>query len=288
MTRRWLSIPLLILGVFLASCGEQAALPGRAFEGTITQVIKLPGIAKGMAGEGSQGSALLAAMSNVNMKIYAREDKVAYEFAAMGGLMKFKTIIDRNTRTITMLTPDKKAIVTDLRQMDSMRRILDDSLNKSNQLDSLADAIPQPTGKKMEINGFEVEEYVGKMQGMDVQMWLTSDPRMQFYDVIRDAVLGRQRTGLGGLEEFFALLMPLSKGKVPVQFSAKLNGEVFATSELTKLEETAIDDEVFEIPAGYQVIKGTSESSGSRSISIDTSSAETDTTETFITGKPSK
>jgi hypothetical protein len=277
-------LPILLLSMSLASCGEQAAIPGKAFEGTITQIIKVPGVAKAMGGDAGQGGALLAAASNVNLKIYAREDKVAYEMAVMGGLFKIKTIIDRATRTITVLTPDKKALVTDLRAMDSMRKILDDTLNAGDKLDSIAQSIPQPTGKKMEINGFEAEEYVGKINGMDVEMWLTSDPRMQFYEILRDALLGRQRTGMGGVEEIFALMMPLSKGKVPVQFTAKMNGEIFATSEMTELEEMELDDDIFSIPAGYEIVKESHISKGTRT-SKDTLSTS-DTAKPFITGKP--
>jgi hypothetical protein len=291
MKRSSLLFPLLLLSVILSSCAEQAAMPGRAFEGTITQIIKVPGLANAMGGEAGGGGAMMAAASNVNMKIYAREDKLAYEMAVMGGLFKIKTIIDRSSRTITMLMPNKQAFVTDLRSMDSMRKIIDDSLNTGNHLDSLAQNIPKPTGKKMEINGFEVEEYVSKVEGMDVQMWMTSDPRMQFYEIIQDAMLGRQRTGMGGIEEAFAMLMPLSKGKIPVQLTAKLNGEIFATSELTKIEEMELDDEIFAIPAGYKIIKGapgsmnSSSSSDSVMDAID-SVASTDTTSTFRTGKP--
>jgi hypothetical protein len=284
-------LPVLLLCLVLSSCAEQAAMPGRAFEGTITQVIKVPGLANAMGGgEAGGGGAMLAAASNVNMKIYAREDKLAYEMAVMGGLFKIKTIIDRSSRTITMLMPNKQAFVTDLRSMDSMRKIIDDSLNTGNHLDSLAQNIPKPTGKKMEINGFEVEEYVSKVEGMDVQMWMTSDPRMQFYEIIQDAMLGRQRTGMGGIEEAFAMLMPLSKGKIPVQLTAKLNGEIFATSELTKIEEMELDDEIFAIPAGYKIIKGSpgSMNSGSSSDSVmdEVDSVSSDTTGTFMTGKP--
>lgn len=284
MKRYFLLLPVFSILMLLTSCAEQAAMPDKAFEGTITQVIKVPGIAKTMGGEAGQGGALLTAASNVNLKIYAREDKLAYEMAVMGGLFKIKTIIDRSTRTITMLTPDKKAIVTDLRTMDSMRRILDDSLNQSDRIDSLAQSIPQPTGKKMEINGFEAEEYVGTVNGMDVEMWLTSDPRMQFYEILRDALLGRQRTGMGGVEEIFALMMPLSKGKVPVQFTARSNGEIFATSEMTKLEEMELDDEIFQIPPGYQVIKQSAANMSTRP-STD-STGKPDSTKSFITGQP--
>lgn len=292
MKRSFLVLPLLFLTLSLASCAEQAAMPDRPFEGTITQIIKLPGMAKAMGAEGGEGGAMLAAASNVNMKIYAREDKLAYEMAVMGGLFKIKTIIDRSNRTITMLMPNKQAFVTDLRSMDSLRKILDDSLNTGDQLDSLAENLPKPTGKKMEINGFEVEEYVSKVQGMDVQMWMTSDPRMQFYEIIQDAILGRQRTGMGGVEEAFAMLMPLSKGKIPVQLTAKLNGEIFATSELTKIEEMELDDDIFAIPAGYTITKRSPGSVEKRSMedSDDLNSTDSvgsgDTSKSFMTGKP--
>lgn len=260
---KYVALAVLAL-ISLSSCAEQAALPGKAFEGTITQVIKLPGLAKTLGGldsgskEDRRTGALLGAASTVSLKIHTREDKLAYEVAAFGGFIKSRFIIDRATRTLTMLTPDKKAYVTDLKAMDTIRERLDDSIRKNQQMvDSIGDALPKPTGRTQEINGFEVEEYVGRMQGMDVEMWLTSDPRMKFYEVLRDAILGKRRTGTGGLEEIFAMIAPLTDGKVPVQFTSKLNGEVFATSELTKIEEEELDDKLFEIPAGYQIVRET-------------------------------
>lgn len=289
---RWLSILLLALTFGLSSCAEQAAMPGKAFEGTITQIIKVPGLAKLMSGDSGMGGggALLGAASNVNVKIYAREDRVAYEMAVMGGLLKIKSIINRSTRTLTMLTPDKKAIVIDLKSMDSMRNEIDDSIRgNSGMIDSLADQIPKPTGKKMEINGFEVEEYVSRSNDMDIQMWVTEDPRMQFYEVVQDALLGRQRTGMGGMEEIFAMFQPISKGKIPVQVTAKLNGEVLATSEMTKLEQEELDDSVFEIPAGYEIVKqdASSMQEGS-SKSSSQGSVKQDSVKRSITGAPIK
>lgn len=281
---------LAVLISTLSSCAEQASLPGAAFEGTITQIIKVPGIAKGLGSGDSAmggGGALLGAASNVNMKIYAREDRVAYEMAMLGGLIKVKSIINRSNRTITTLMPGNTAHVVSLKTMDSVREIIDDSLRSNPKaIDTLAQTLPQPTGRTMEINGFEAEEYVGKMQGMDVQMWMTSDPRMKFYEIVRDAVLGRQRTGMGGVEEIFAMLMPLSSGKIPVKFEAKLDGEIFATSELTEIEEGKLDDSVFEIPKGYKIVNQSPSRPDSGRREADSLNILLDSIERDVTGAP--
>lgn len=268
---RWTLVSLIVLAFGINACTNQSAMPGRAFEGTITQVIKVPGIAElgrirsgdttGIDSMASGVGSMIGAAATTTLKMYAREDKIAYEMSMLGGMIKARSIIDRSSRKLTMLLPGNQAIVTDLRQvMDTMRSKIDDTIRKHQKsFDSIADALPKPTGKKETINGMEAEEYTGKMQGLDVTMWITQDPRMKFYDIMRDAILGRARTGQGGLEELFDLFAPLtSNGKFPLKFEATYRGKTMISSEVVDIDENKVDDAMFQIPKEYHIISGDS------------------------------
>lgn len=257
-------IGLLLLGVLaVAGCSSKATIPNRSFEGKITEVIRFPGIGTLMSGKHDSDetgmSAIAGAAANVSLTMYVRENKVAFEMAMLGGLIHTRSVIDRTTRTITILLPNKVAMVSDLRGLDSAREKVDDSLtNHPSIMDSLLKAMPQPTGKKETINGMEAEEYKGKSGGVEMHLWLTSDPRMKFFDVVRDAILGRARSGGSGMEQVFSILRPVSAGKVPVKFDTKWNGDLMMDGELKTIEEGPVDDKYFEIPKDYRIENGDS------------------------------
>ncbi len=256
---------LFILAAFtLSSCSERASMPGKSFEGKIVQQISVDG--SGLAPKSENQDTTFTAPRpktsfgmgmNATVTMYVKGDKVAYDMSILGGLMKFKTIIDRNNRTMTMLSPNKHAYVTNLRSIDKMKSKVDDSINAhSDLLDSLDQVLPKPTGKKQTVNGLECEEYTGNFKGMEMNMWITQDPRLKFYDVIRDAFLGRAHTGEGGMEQIMALLKPIAgEGKVPVKMSLMKDGKSFIKSELKELTEEKVDDSVFEIPKDYEIVK---------------------------------
>ena len=81
---------------------------------------------------------------------------------------------------------------------------------------------------------------------------------MKFYDIVRDAMLGKGHTGEGGAEELFAIIAPLSLGKVPVKTTISSNGEVLITSELSEMKEEKLPDETFEVPKDYKIVNGDS------------------------------
>jgi len=257
---------ILFLTLGLTSCSNQGTIPGRAFEGKITQVVKVPGIAmlakirSGDTSINTEGSdqlgGILGAAANLTIVMYAREDRVAYDVSALGGLAKARSIVNRGSRTLTMLLPGNNAVVTNLRSvMDTLKDKLNDSIKEHHaQLDSIAEVLPKPTGKKMTIKNMEAEEYIGKYQGMDVRMWITQDPRMKFYDIMRDAFLGRVRTGESGIEEAFDLFAPLAgNGKFPLKVEMTFNGKPILSSEVTDIEEEKVEDSIFEIPSGYKI-----------------------------------
>ncbi len=274
MKLRQFSISTFLLSALLliSSCASHNQMPNRPFEGTITQTIHAQGLMDMLggamdSGKGSSlppgrpnvpGAGLMGLLSNVSVKIYVRPDKVAYDVDAVGGLLHVRSIIDRNTRTITTLM-NNQALVANLRSFDSIRPKIDSSINANPQLkDTLQNNLPQATGKHAVINGFEADEYRAKSNGLDVQVWLTDDPRMKFYEVIRDAFLGRNTTGTGGLEELFSILAPISGGKVPVKSVISMNGKQVISSELGSINEEKVDDDIFQIPKDYEIVKSDS------------------------------
>jgi hypothetical protein len=250
---------LLLFAVFLASCAGRNELPQRQFEGTIVEVIQMPGLASMMGAEGGGGegggfgATVIGALSNMNITLHTRGDKVAYNVAILGGMINATSIIDRNNRTMTMLLPNHTAVVSDLRSFDSTRRKIDDSLRaRPAMFDSLADLIPVPTGKKETFHGVEAEEYRAQKGDMEMTMWLSTSEKVKAFEVMRDALLGRGGHGNGGLDQVFAFLQPIA-GKIPVKFETKMKGKPFITGEMKEITEEKLDDAVFEIPKGYKI-----------------------------------
>ncbi len=272
---------ILAASFYLSSCASHSQNPERAFEGTITQTIHAQGLMEMLSKSGdssssnSTGAGIMGLLSNITLKLYVRSDKVAYDIDAAGGLLHMRSIIDRNTRTITTLM-NHQALVTNLRSFDSLRPKIDDSLNTHHAIkDSLQNSLPQPTGKHQEINGFEADEYRAKTNGLDIDMWLTDDPRMKFYGIIRDAILGRNQTGGGGMEEIFSILAPVTGSKVPVRSTISMNGKQVMTSELSSIEEGKVDDAIFQIPKDYTIVRSDSIKALRRS--VDSTDAKPDT-----------
>lgn len=266
---RLLSV-FILFGFILAGCSEKAAMPGKAFEGKIIQKIvihgnALKGMTKGDGDSASKSNPMAAAfMGGMNLKadvtMHVRTDRVAVETSMFGGLVSMRQIIDRNSRKMTMIIPmAKQAVVVDLAEMDKVRGELDDSLQKNHGLfDSLTSSIPKATGNKEEINGFDCEEYrvTSSVEGktMEVEMWITQDPRLKFYDVVRDALLGKKRTGAGGFEELMAILEPFAgQGKVAVKMILRIDGKDYLSSEMTEMVEEKTEDKYFEIPKGFEI-----------------------------------
>ncbi len=262
------TIKFFALSLLLASCAERSQMPAGAYEGTITEVIHVPGLGKLMNGGGNSSSpdssnaespaSSLGALANVGLKIYVRENMVAYDVSVLGGLITMHSIIDRNARTLTMLMPNHTAMVMDLRALDSARGRINDSLRGRNGFfDSLEAMLPQPTGKHETIHGLNAEEYHAAKGAFETDMWLSDNEKLKAFDIVRDAFLGRGANEEGGLDQIFGMMRPTA-GKIPVKFETKMNGEVFASGELTDITEEKLDDALFTIPKDYTIVNGDS------------------------------
>ena len=260
----------VLAAVMLAGCAERGQMPAHSFEGTITETIHVPGIGDVMRGKGDstseapQGLSNIGAFANLGLKMYVRENKVAYDISLLGGLITMHSIIDRDARTLTMLMPNHSAVVMDLRTLDTSRTKIDDSLRAHNGIfDSLEAALPQPTGRHETIHGLDAEEYHAAKGPVQTDLWLSSNDKIKAFDVVRDAFLGRGTEGSGGLDEIFGMMRPVA-GKIPVKFETKVNGKIFANGELTDITEEKVDDAEFEIPKDYRIVNGDSLSTARR------------------------
>src|SRR5207302_3560575 len=98
-------LALFAFAFLLSSCAERSQMPAKGFEGTITETIQIPGIGDMMRAKpdssGVEESAPgfnAGALANLQMKMYVRENKVAYDISMLGGLISMRSIIDRNNR----------------------------------------------------------------------------------------------------------------------------------------------------------------------------------------------
>src|ERR1017187_9571076 len=215
MIRNRISILLSVAVVLtaLSSCAERSQMPGKAFEATITEAIQVPGIGElfksrdsGESDGSNMGLSSIGAIANLGLKMYVRENKVAYDVSIFGGLVTMHSIIDREARTMITLMPNHTAIVTDLRALDSSRERIGDSLRAhSALLDSLEAILPQPTGNHETIHGLDAEEYRGTKGQVETELWLSSNDKIKAFDIVRDAFLGRGTEGSGGIDEIFGI-----------------------------------------------------------------------------------
>lgn len=251
--------------LFLLSCSEKAQQPGRAFEGRIVQKITVNGNLFDHGGDSATsesprtGPPVEKPLSGPSMTLtmFSKGDKVAYDMTTPIIPITLHSIVDRNARTVTILGPNKVAYVSDLHSFDKVRGKMDDSISTNHRmLDSLQAHMPKPTGNKKTIQGLACEEYKTTIDKTDITLWITQDSRLKYFDIMRDALLGKQRTGMGGLEELFSIFTPIAgDGHLPVIAEVSRGGKTIIKSEMVEFSEESVSDDVFEIPKGYEIDK---------------------------------
>jgi len=105
----------------------------------------------------------------------------------------------------------------------------------------------KPTGKKDVINGFNCEEYSGKVEGMPISFWVTQDVQNQ------KEILAQIGKLSGGSDPFQAALQSGADFPgFPIRSVIKTPQLGTSTMTVISVKNEDVPDSVFAIPAGYK------------------------------------
>lgn len=187
----------------------------QSFEGSIRYSMQLKG----------NGSAELAAVLPREMKLKIKGDKIRTEI--VGGMMESMMGI--------MISNPAKGVNCILNNTIKMAYTLDIDTSNSDEPTSA-----KATGKKERIAGYSCEEFILEMaNGEKSSIWITN--QLQF-----PKVKGSQQNGLTR----FLSTVPGGTG-MPMRVSQKV-GDSEMVIEVIDVKKERINDQLFEIPEGYQ------------------------------------
>jgi Domain of unknown function (DUF4412) len=153
------------------------------------------------------------------------------------------TIVDSGSGAITSLVhAQKMAMELPEGTFDSIKKTAEEKKQKSKP-------DLKPTGKKQTINGFECEEYVGMVEGMDVTFWVTKDVKNQ--KEILDQ-LGKLSGGGNPFEG--ALKSGEDFPGIPIRTVIKTPQAGTATMTVVSIKDMDVPDSTFQIPSGYKIM----------------------------------
>lgn len=106
---------------------------------------------------------------------------------------------------------------------------------------------PQATGKKETINGYECDEYVMKVNGGTIRMWLTDQlPAAQ--------KLAAEIAALSGDNAFAAMMKNEALPGYPLKTVMEIPGMPVTTRTVVSILKDDLPDSEFKVPAGYKAI----------------------------------
>jgi hypothetical protein len=109
----------------------------------------------------------------------------------------------------------------------------------------------QPTGKKEQINGYDTDEFVGKIAGLPIRIQVAKE--FPNYQALLSALYVAQNTP--GLNLFRALSIPPDKYPgMPIRTTIELLGQPVVTT-VDYVQQSALSESEFSIPEGYTDLK---------------------------------
>jgi uncharacterized protein DUF4412 len=109
----------------------------------------------------------------------------------------------------------------------------------------------QPTGKKEQINGYDTDEYVGKISGLSVRVQVAKD--FPNYQALLSALYAAQNAP--GLNLFRALSIPPDKYPgMPIRTTIEVLGQPVVTT-VDYVQQSTLSESEFAIPEGYTELK---------------------------------
>ena len=109
----------------------------------------------------------------------------------------------------------------------------------------------QPTGKKEQINGYDTDEFVGKIAGLSVRVQVAKD--FPNYQALLSALYTAQNAP--GLNLFRALSIPPDKYPgMPIRTTIEVLGQPVVTT-VDYVQQSTLNESEFAIPEGYTELK---------------------------------
>jgi hypothetical protein len=109
----------------------------------------------------------------------------------------------------------------------------------------------QPTGKKEQINGYDTDEFVGKIAGLPVRVQVAKD--FPNYQALLSALYAAQNAP--GLNLFRALSIPPDKYPgMPIRTTIEVLGQPVVTT-VDYVQQSTLSESEFAIPEGYVELK---------------------------------
>jgi hypothetical protein len=128
---------------------------------------------------------------------------------------------------------------------DAIKKLLSQNVGSNETIDF------QPTGKQEQINGYNTEEFVGKIYGLPITIQVTKD--FPDYQSVLSALYAAQNAP--GLNLFRALSIPPDKYPgMPIRTTIEVLGQSVVTT-VESVSETPLADSEFAIPEGYTELK---------------------------------
>ena len=182
-------------------------------------------------------------ISDITIKI--KGDKARIEAGP-----KVITIIDSKTGDITNLLNDQKKVIRI--SGEKAKAIAEMARKFINKKEVLAQATkPKATGKKETIDGYETEEYVTDTPNYHATYWIAT----KYPDY--PAILGQMEVMQNGAFESVRKGMPDYRDfpGLPLRSRVKMEGQVEITSTIVSINQNALSESDFAVPAGYEEMK---------------------------------
>jgi hypothetical protein len=128
---------------------------------------------------------------------------------------------------------------------DAIKKLLSQNAGSDETVDF------QSTGKQEQINGYNTEEFVGKIAGLPITIQVTKD--LPNYQTVLSALYAAQNAP--GLNLFRALSIPPDKYPgMPIRTTIEVLGQPVVTT-IESVSEAPLADAEFAIPEGYTELK---------------------------------
>jgi hypothetical protein len=197
----------------------------QSFEGTVSMSVRVP-----MMGDKA---------IPVEMQIKGDNIHSVMDGGPMGGMEMY--VNNKEKKTYMIMKAMKTGYEIDMAEMEKRPK-------------DTTKIVPEPTGKKDIISGFDCELFICKTKnGNDMELWVTRN----LSDGIRMAIMKSMENGMkggfGGQAGPFTDL--LKQGYAPVRTTFKKGADVQMEMTVLKFEPKSLSDDLFKVPSDVKITK---------------------------------